>query len=187
MADSSPAADRILDPLDPISAADVESAPASPGIYSWWFRGGALDVPEADYRCRNEYELLYIGISPSRASSAGTLRRRLRQHVRDDASRSTLRMTLGVLLTQQLGLTLELNRGRATYGQEGEARITRWLVDNARVAWAIDPTPWAVERELLASSALALNISGRDDDFVRSLSARRSEALRVARGGPVGA
>ena len=103
------------------------------------------------------------------------------QHVYGNASQSTLRRTLGVLLTETLDLTLALHNGRAHYGADGEARITRWMQENARVAWAVDPEPWVTEHELLASAVLALNIDGRSDDFVRSISSRRSAALAAAK------
>ena len=56
------------------------------------------------------------------------------------------------------------------------------MQENARVAWAVDPAPWVIEHELLASAVLALNIDGRSDDFVRSISSRRSAALAAAKG-----
>jgi len=180
--DISLAAERILNPTSLITAADVRTAPASPGIYGWWFRRGALEVPDAPYQERDGHQLLYVGISPSRAASAGTIRKRLVQHVYGNASQSTLRRTLGVLLAEPLNLTLALHNGPAHYGTDGEARITRWMQENARVAWAVDPEPWVVEHELLGSAVLALNIDGRSDDFVRSISARRSAALAAAKG-----
>src|SRR5207249_1234074 len=53
----------------------------------------------------------YVGISPARPVSAGgpvrqNLRRRLRAHLRGNASGSTVRLTLGCLLRAGLGLTL---------------------------------------------------------------------------------
>lgn len=182
MPDISLAAERILNPLALTAAADVRTAPASPGIYGWWFQRGALEVPDAPYQERDGHQLLYVGVSPSRAASAGTIRKRLVQHVYGNASQSTLRRTLGVLLDESLNLTLALHNGRAHYGTDGEARITRWMQENARVAWAVDPEPWLVEHELLGSAVLALNIDGRSDDFVRSISARRSAALAAAKG-----
>lgn len=181
MSDLSLAAERILEPSKLTRAADVSTAPASPGVYGWWVREGTLEVPSGDYRQHGDHRLLYVGISPSRASSAGTLRKRLVQHVTGNASQSTLRRTLGVLLADQLGLTLGLHVGRPTYGDNGEARITRWLHENAQVAWVVDPEPWNVEQELLHTAVLALNIDGRSDDFVRSISTRRSQALAAAR------
>jgi hypothetical protein len=86
-----------------------------------------------------------------------------------------------VILSEPLSLTLALHNGRAHYGADGEARITRWMQENARVAWAVDPEPWVQEHDLLASAVLALNIDGRDDDFVRGISSRRTAALKAAK------
>ena len=97
-----------------------------------------------------------------------------------NASQSTLRRTLGVILTEPLGLTLGIHGGRPTFGPDGERRITEWLHENAKVAWVLDPAPWVVEYELLGSADFALNLDGRSDDFVRSISAKRSAALAAA-------
>lgn len=186
MPDHSLSAERILNPLTLHSSADVRTAPASPGIYGWWMKKGALDVPEAAYQERDGHELLYVGISPRKPSAAGRvskerLRKRLVTHATKDASRSTLRRTLGVLLADELGLTLGVHGGREHYGPQGEALISRWLIENARVAWAVDPEPWEAEDELLAHATLALNLDGRSDAFARSMSDRRKVAMAAAR------
>lgn len=186
MPDLSLTAERILSPRSLTHPADVRGVPAEPGIYGWWMRVGRLDVPPADYREYDGFELLYVGISPRKPSAAGrtskgNIRKRLNQHVNGNASQSTLRRTLGVLLTAPLGLTLSLHNGRAHYG-EGEPLITRWMHENARVACAIDPKPWEAEEELLKHAALALNIDGRGSDaFARSVSTQRSAASAAAR------
>lgn len=186
MPDYSLTAERILNPLTLHSAADVGSAPPDPGIYGWWMRKGTLQVPEAVYQEKDGHQLLYVGISPRKPSATGraskeNLRKRLVTHATKDASRSTLRRTLGVLLADELGLTLGVHGGREHYGPQGEALISRWLIENARVAWAVDPQPWEAEEELLADATLALNLEGRSDTFARSISDRRKVALAAAR------
>lgn len=186
MPDHSLTAERILNPLTLHSAADVRTAPASPGIYGWWVKKGALDVPDAAYREQDGHQLLYVGISPRKLSAAGrvskgNLRKRLVTHATKNASQSTLRRTLGVLLADELGLTLGVHGGREHYGPQGEALISRWLIENARVAWVVDPEPWKAEDQLLADATLALNLDGRTDTFARSISVRRRAALAAAR------
>ena len=178
--------ERILNPLTLHSASDVRTAPASPGVYGWWMKKGTLDVPAAAHQEQDGHQLLYVGISPRKPSAAGraskgTLRDRLVTHATKDASRSTLRRTLGVLLAGELGLILGENGGREHYGAQGEALISRWLIENARVAWAVDPEPWKAEDELLADATLALNLDGKTDAFARSISAQRRAALAAAR------
>jgi len=59
-----------------------------------------------------EYRLLYIGISPSSPPANGkepskqSLQHRLPYHYRGNAEGSTLRLTLGCLLANQLGIEL---------------------------------------------------------------------------------
>lgn len=186
MLDHSLTAERILNPVTLYAAADVRNAPASPGIYGWWLKTSVLDVPEAPYQELDGHQLLYVGISPRKPSAAGhasngNLRKRLVTHATGNASQSTLRRTLGVLLADELGLTFGVHAGREHYGPQGEAFISRWLIENARVAWAVDPEPWEAEHELLAHATLALNLDGRSDAFARSISDRRKAALAAAR------
>jgi hypothetical protein len=185
MPDYSFTAERVLSPRELVHPINVGIAPPSPGIYAWWFKKAALDVPEADYQQVDGYELLYTGISPRKPSStgkvsSGNIKSRLDAHANGDASRSTLRRTLGVLLAEQLGLTLGVHKTREHYG-DGERLITRWLRDNAKVAWVVDPMPWEAEDELLEHAVLALNIDGRTDTFAKSISDRRRLALAAAR------
>lgn len=146
-------------------------------------------MPVAEYQWHNGYELLYTGISPRKPSAAGTVSRgniksRLNAHANRDASRSTLRRTLGTLLAEQLGLRLGLYNGREHYAHDGERFITRWLRENAKVAWVVDPQPWEVERELLENAVLALNVQGRTDAFATSISDQRRIAGARARSSP---
>jgi|SRR5690625_60268 len=181
----SSSAERILSPATLTHPADVRSVPAEPGIYGWWIRVGSLEVPIADYRQHDDFELLYVGIAPRKPSTDGrlsksNLRKRLNQHVNGNASRSTLRRTLGVLLMETLDMELGLRNGRPHWVEE--TRLTRWMHENARVAYVIDQAPWQAEDELLANATLALNIVGRtDDEFARTISARRRAARAAAR------
>jgi hypothetical protein len=165
---------------------DVRTVPRVKGIYAWWFAPDALVVPDAPYVRAAERELLYVGIAPKKPSAAGrpsssTLHTRLATHARNNASRSTLRLSLGVLLADTLELTLRLQRGRPTWGIDGELRLTNWMHEHARISWVALDTPWIVEDEMLSSVPLALNIDGRDDAFASSLSLRRSAARATAR------
>ena len=128
--------------------------------------------------------LLYAGISPrepskqTRTPGRETLRRRLRTHYTGRADRSTLRLTLGVLL----GIPLKVTpRGRWTFG-DGERQLDEWMDRNAFVTWAPTPEPWIAERELIHSCNLPLNL--RDNDghpFRPVLSDLRREAKKRAR------
>jgi len=181
MLDYSPTATRILQPAQLARTVSASAAPREKGIYSWWFTSGSLRVPDAPYETTNGFELLYVGIAPSSATSKSMLRPRLVRHATGDASRSTLRLTLGVLLAHELDLTLGIHEGRPNWGPHGEAKLSRWMSEHARIAWTVHLEPWTVEDELLADATLALNIDGRSDAFARELKDRRTEARRAAR------
>ena len=99
-----------------------------------------------------------------------------------DVSRSTLRLTLGVLLSDTLGLELAPHHERLNFGVDGEARLSSWMAENARVTWTKDQQPWIAEHELLHTLDLPLNVDGNmHHPFARVLSDRRIEARRLAR------
>lgn len=161
--------------------------PKSSGVYAWYFRGGPPGVPTAGAHCVDGWYLLYVGISPRRprsrdgAPSRGTLRARIRNHYTGDASRSTLRLSLGALLREELGLSLQdpLGRGRLTFG-EGESRLSEWMSLHTKVCWVEHPEPWHVEHALLETVPLALNLDGNTaSNFFGTLKAAR-EALKRA-------
>ena len=80
----------------------------------WWFTSGAVRVPAREYATTDGFDLLYTGISPRKPTAAGkastaNIRSRLRSLAKRDASWSTLRLSLGILLADDLGLTLALH------------------------------------------------------------------------------
>jgi hypothetical protein len=183
---SSPPPEQLLSPASLVRVEDVRTAPKEKGVYGWWFEAGSLRVPAAEHPASRGFELLYVGIAPRKPTGAGIesksrLRGRLVSHASKDASRSTLRLTLGVLLQNELGLTLGMHKSRVNWAPAGEQALTEWMRQHARVSWITSNEPWIVEDELLNAVALPLNISGKYGTFTQSLSARRREATRIAR------
>src|SRR4051812_509910 len=108
------AAAALLSPLRLFTAAEVLAAssavPAAGGVYAWYFDPPPGQVPvETCHRAHN-HVLLYVGIAPKRPPANGskpssqTIRDRLRYHYRGNAEGSTLRLTLGTLLAEELNI-----------------------------------------------------------------------------------
>jgi hypothetical protein len=102
--------------------------------------------------------LLYVGISPKapaangRTPSRQNLRTRLRYHMRGNAEGSTLRLTLGCLLADELGLHLRrVGSGKRFTFCDGEKRLSDWLVENAKDCISARPrfTPSGAARRAL--------------------------------------
>ncbi|MEQ1691769.1 MAG: GIY-YIG nuclease family protein [Gemmatimonas sp.] len=72
----------------------------------------------------------------ARRASRGHLHKRLRNHYRGNASVSTLRLTLGMLLGQSLGISLRRTgrTARRTFG-DGESVLSHWMDTNNVVCW----------------------------------------------------
>ncbi|HEX8983268.1 MAG TPA: hypothetical protein VF792_10890 [Ktedonobacterales bacterium] len=198
---------HLLSPTRLWSRAEILSSPSpvprAPGVYAWYFRQIPPQTPLNGCLTHDDLTLLYVGISLKAPPIEGhirigqSLRHRMRQHLRGNAEGSTLRLTLGCLLSEQLGIALRRVRSsssvkgddaayRYTFTKEGEARLDAWLERNAYVAWMIDAEPWLVEEELIRSVSLPLNLDqNRHHSFHVTLSAQRKGARVRAQALPV--
>lgn len=163
-------------------------APAQAGIYAWYFRKSPspqIDL-EKCWRLADKW-LLYVGISPSRASSNANIRKRVRLHMNGNASSSTLRKSLGCLLANQLGTELRrVGSGKQMTFANKESVLSAWLAQNAFVTWVVQPEPWLVEHDIIRSLYLPLNIEGNQaHPFYPVLRAARKDAMNRARRLPV--
>lgn len=174
--------------------ASPSPVPRRGGVYGWYFRDVPPVVPTEGCVQRGLFTLLYAGISPKRpprngrAPSAQTLLHRVRYHMRGNAEGSTLRLTLGCLLSERLGLELRrVGSGRRmTFGHEGEAALSEWLSSNARVAWCEHERPWELEAECIRALSLPLNLAqNASHPFHPALSSIRAAAKARARALPV--
>jgi hypothetical protein len=147
--------------------------PAVAGVYGW--------------------TLLYVGISPKapprngRRPSRQTVRSRVRYHYRGNAEGSTLRLTLGVLLADRLGLELRrVGSGTRRTFSAGEERLSDWMAEHARVTVREHPEPWVLEEELIGALDLPLNLDQNSGHgFHAELSSKRRRAKLAALALPV--
>ncbi len=157
--------------------------PQEPGIYAWFFRELMPSLPINCSQIFKGFHLLYVGIAPSRSDSSNNLRKRIRKHFNGDASGSTLRKSLGCLLSSQLGLTLRPTgkKGRLTYGEDGEATLSKWIQDNALVGWVCHSEPWSVECEIIQEISPLLNLQHNErNSFHAQLKELRSQCQSQA-------
>jgi hypothetical protein len=78
----------------------------------------------------------------------------MRDHFNGNAEGSTLRLTLGCLLSEALNIRLRrVGSGRQhTFTNPGEIALDSWMAKHARVAWTPVAEPWVVEQRLLSIS-----------------------------------
>jgi hypothetical protein len=161
--------------------------PNQAGIYAWYFREPPPGVPVADCIVHDACPLLYLGIAPSGPASRSSLQKRIKTHIRGNASSSTLRLSLGCLLSAHLGIQLRRvgPTERFTFA-EGESKLSAWLAQNARVTWVVVEEPWQFEPALISRVSLPLNLGeNAAHAFSQVLSGVRSAARRQARSLPV--
>jgi len=160
--------------------------PAVNGVYFWWFKEIPPGVPAENCITCDGYTLLYVGISPDqrgKPNSRSNLRKRIKTHFSGNAAGSTLRRTLGVLLSGVSSFPLRRvgSGSRMTFTHPGEQWLDSWMEKNARVHWIPVEAPWELEDTLIASISLPLNIQGNAHDFKVTLSGMRSQAAAEAR------
>lgn len=156
--------------------------PKSPGVYAWYFRNFLPFAVTADCIQYDNLRLLYIGTAPSTPVSKSNLRKRLKGHLRGNASGSTLRLSLGCLLNEKLGIQLRRvgSTERKTF-HDGEKALSEWIAQNAFVIWHVCPEPWKVEHALILALSLPLNLDkNRIHPFYQELSSARDSARKIA-------
>jgi hypothetical protein len=140
--------------------------PAAPGIYGWYFRESPHPEIEAGgCASRDGMPLLYVGIAPKAPPALGTpsrqtLRSRVRYHYGGNAEGSTLRLTLGCLLAERIGVSLRrVGSGtRLTFTNAGEQKLSDWMAENALVTVVETTEPWLWEDLALQTLDLPLNL-----------------------------
>jgi hypothetical protein len=160
--------------------------PTSPGVYAWYFDAPVPLIDSTGCHRIDGRALLYVGISPKAPSLKGlppsrsTLRKRILTHYRGNAEGSTLRRTLGCLLSSRLAIQLRRvgSGGRYTFTNPGEQALDRWMDRHAFVTWVETKAPWEIEKKLLSSDvSLPLNVHGNaSQEAAAVLSAARLKA-----------
>ena len=167
--------------------------PASPGVYAWYFDEAPPGVPLDGCHHHGSEVLLYVGSSPKAQPKNGakpssqSLRTRVRYHYRGNAEGSTLRLTLGCLLSSPLGIDLRrVGSGQRFTFSEGEQILSDWMGRHARVCWTVFEQPWLVETQLIDQFVLPLNLDqNKNSGFRVELSSLRAEQRAQARNLPV--
>jgi hypothetical protein len=167
--------------------------PREPGAYAWYFREVPEGVPCEGCHRLGDRTLLYIGISPKKPLMAGAagstqkLYHRIRYHYRGNAEGSTLRLTLGCVLSEIIGIQLRrVGSGKSLTFSAGESALSEWMDRNAFVTWTVDPEPWLLEEELIARLSLPLNLDmNRRHPYHPTLSSLRRSAKETARRLPI--
>ena len=74
---------------------------------------------------------------------------------------------------------------RYTFTNPGEIILDKWMWQHARVACAPFDEPWLVEKTLLSTVPLPLNLQGNTHPFVSTLKSIRRAAKQAAQHLPV--
>ena len=165
--------------------------PQERGLYAWFFKEVPPGVPTDGCVTKDGMTLLYVGICPKNdsVSEDRNLRTRIKsEHFNGNAEGSTLRQTLGILLSEQSDFPLRrVGSGtRMTLTHLGENWLDAWMEENAFVAWVKHPAPWEVEKEIIERVSLPLNIQdNKHHPFYTQLREIRTKAKNQAREMPI--
>jgi hypothetical protein len=91
------------------------------------------------------------------------------------------------LLSDTLNIKLRrVGSGRRhTFTNPGEIVLDKWMARHVHVAWTPVEEPWLVEKRLLLTVPLPLNLQGNAHQFVSALEGIRRAAKQAARALPV--
>jgi len=190
--------DKLLKPDDLVPRIQLigrsSIVPSSPGIYAWYFSNPPSDEIDLNscWKWQDKY-LLYMGISPveppknGAAPSKNNLRKRIRSHMSGNASSSTLRMSVGCLISNELGIQLRrIGRTERLYFGQDELILSAWLEQNAFVTWIEITEPWILEQKIVPELYLPLNLRmNKEHPFYPTLYRCRKLAREEARMLPV--
>jgi len=161
--------------------------PKAPGVYAWFFKETPSRVPLENCVIHDGLHLLYVGISPSKPPRQGklssqNLSKRIKNHYMGNAEGSTLRLTLGCLLSERLSIELRrVGNGKRMTFSTGESLLSDWMSENAFVAWFVNSEPWRLEEYTIRRLSLPLNLYGNEKHpFHRTLISVRRQAKRRA-------
>ena len=167
------------------------------GVYGWYFKEFPSIIPTENCIKFENYFLLYLGISPDKKgkpNSKENLNSRITYHYTGNAEGSTLRLSLGVLLSQESNFPLRRvgkpkpkgKKERFTFTHVGEQWLDKWMEKNAFVYFIENMEPWDLEKILINEISLPLNIQGnKHHPFAKLLSNMRSDAKALARNEPI--
>ena len=165
------------------------SCPRANGIYAWYFKNNLFEFPnQKNISKHKNYSILYIGIAPSRLTSKSNIRKRIFNHFRGTAYGSTLRLSLGILLSNKSKFILRRikNKKMIRFTDEGEDWIDNWLEKNSLVSWFANQHPWKIEKNLINKLYLPFNIQGNlNNPFKSTLIDLRKNARERATNLPV--
>jgi hypothetical protein len=151
-----------------------------------------LDVPLDRCSKVGSRSLVYVGISPQRPPANGrppsreTLRTRVRYQYTGDAEGATFRLSLGCLLSHELGIELRRVGPSGSYTfAAGERLLSAWMREHVHVCWTEHDEPWLIKEHLLRAHDLPLNLDQNlDHPFHAKLTGLRHDARARARALP---
>ena len=191
-ADLDPVIDSLVHPKRLFTRVEVLQkkcpVPSSSGIYAWFFKEIPEGVPSDECLTFDDKHLLYVGISPTKPPrrskpSSQNLRKRIKNHYQGNAEGSTLRLTLGCLLSEKIGIELRrVGSGKRMTFHVGEEKLSKWMNKNAFVSWAVHEEPWRIEDQAIKQLSLPLNLRDNESHpFHRNLTSLRRDCKRKAR------
>jgi predicted GIY-YIG superfamily endonuclease len=148
--------------------------PCQPAVYAWYFKkiknlpkNFHYPIENGEIICQEKngivLNLYYIGIS----GNNNYLRKRLNQHFNGNAESSTLRYSLGCLLSEHLDIKLQIKaKSSKRFSKNhciklGENVLSKWLSENAFISFfSCDDKTTAekIEKWLISKVSLPLNI-----------------------------
>jgi len=144
--------------------------PATAGLYAFWVEPGTLPAVTGPLHPELPIELLYVGGSPSRATSAATMRSRvITHHLDGNTGSSTLRLSLAALLFERESWHPQRRGKVAALEAPDNRELTAWMEQHLSMTFHRALEPWTLKPTVLETTKPALNLERRSPDRSRAI------------------
>jgi hypothetical protein len=159
-----------------------QGVPNTGGFYAWWVRRGSLPTePERPHPTDPSSLLLYVGISPARASSSQTIRGRvIGNHINGNTGSSTFRFVLASFLIHDLDLHPTRSGTKVVLSASENERLRAWQHEHLRLTWCGRERPWEIEQRVIEAMKPPLNAAGNSSHPFYSTVKTNRAAFRAA-------
>jgi hypothetical protein len=133
----------------------LDAIPEAAGVYLILQRAGAVGLPDDILQSTATMKgipLLYVG------ASRDNIRSRLKTHLMRDSNVSPFRMSVGVLLREQLQLTIRPISGQRTFWFDREDVLSDWLRAHTIIGFRKHAAPFEIEKSILTAGGGLLNL-----------------------------
>ena len=168
----------------------ITDVPNKSGLYIYFCEDKKLFIPTRESLKKDGKVAIYYDTSPQEKPKgvikrAGNIRKRISSDLSGESRTCSFRITLGLVLKDELALELSATRPQSISFGDGESRLSDWIREHLHVGWLDDDNPWSKADELMESCYTPLSTPKSSmpehGGFHRKFAEQRTEAIALAK------